>query len=498
MPTPGAAIFDVLKQALVEAQQGASTAHDEARRIDDEMAALATKRSEAVLELSRLALPELTRPAVEAGFAEVRQDLLTIVERKDRRAREIRDRLERLHAAAQEARNKRDVAITAAQAAVQRQADVQAALARTLEQDAQFQELSRKALQAEAELKRDEERVAQIARESKEKVPAYEKSRLFQYLMQQRYGTPEYRGRGLVRRFDRWVGRLVEFDKASRSYRFLLTTPALMDAETARRHTEFDHLMETIERIEAEAAQRLEVAKAVAAVGETAKVLEGLEQQFAEAEGRARDVEQELASLDQEQGRFYEEALSRLKTYLAQAESSLLERRAAATPDPTDDEVTLRIRVLNEDIAAMQPRLARQKSLSGEASRVSEGLAHLTRRFEQANFHEMRSYFADGYDVRKSIELLRTGVLSRDAFWDEIKRHQERVPTEFEKRASETIAHAMNGPLSGALAEAMLNVAGAALGQSAGRAVSRRQAFEGERGPREPGAKWVRVKPKSE
>jgi hypothetical protein len=256
--------------------------------------------------------------------------------------------------------------------------------------------------------------------------------------------------------------------------------------------------MQQIEDIERDAAQRLDVAGAIAAVGESSKTLERLEPQLAEAEGRVQDGERELATLDQEQGRFYEEALSRLKTYLAQAHTGVLENRAAVTPDPADDEVTLRIRVLSEDIAAMEPRLARQKELSVEASRVSDGLGHLTRRFEQANFDESRSLFADGYDLRKSIELFRTGVLSRDAFWDDIKRHQERVPTEFEKRASETIAHAMNGPLSGALAEAMLNVAGAALGQSVGRTVSRRQAFDGERGPREPGAKWVRVNPKPE
>jgi hypothetical protein len=498
MPTPGAVVFETLKRALAAAQEEAAAVHEEAKRIDAEMAGLATRRSEAVLELARLALPELTRPAVEGGFAEVRQDLLTIVERKERRAREIGERLARLRGAADESRGKRDTARAAAQAAVQRQTEVQAELARSLEANAEFQELSRKALQAEAELKRDEERVSQIAHESKEKLPAYEQSRLFQYLMGQRFGTSEYRGRGLVRRFDRWVGRLVEFDRASRSYRFLLTTPGLMDAETAKRRTEFNGLMQRIEDIEREAAERLDVSGVVAAVDATAKVLERLEQQLTEAEARAADVERELVSLDQEQGRFYEEALSRLKTFLVQAEGGLLERRAAATPDPSDDEVTLRIRVLTEEIAAMEPRLARQKNLSGDASRTSDGLAHLTRRFEQANFHETRSYFADGYDIGKSIELFRTGVLARDAFWDEIKRNQERVPTEFEKRASETIAHAMNGPLSGALAEAMLNVAGAAVGQSVGRTVSRRQAFDGERGQRESGAKWVRVNPKSQ
>lgn len=495
MPTPGAVVFETLTRGLATAQQEASAAREEAGRIDEEMASLVTKRSEAVLELARLALPELTRPAVETGFAEVRQDLLTIVERKERRAKEIGDRLSRLRAAANETRARRDAARAGSQAALQKQADVQAELARTLAADVEFQDLSRQALQAEAELKRDEERVAQIAHEAKEKLPAYEKSQLFHYLMDRRFGSPEYRGRGLVRRFDRWVGRLVEFDKASRSHRFLLTTPGLMDAETGRRREEFNRLMQRIEDIERKAAERLDVGGVVAAVGETSKTVERTEQQLAEAEGRVRDVEKELTSLDQEQGRFYEEALSRLKTYLGQAQTAVLESRAEATPDRADDEVTVRIRVLSEDIAAMEPRLARQKELSDEASRVSDGLGHLTRRFEQANFDESRSLFADGYDIGKSIELFRKGVLTRDAFWDEIKQHQERVPTEFEKRASETIAHAMNGPLSGALAEAMLNVAGAALGQSAGRAVSRRQSLEGERSEREPGAKWVRVNP---
>src|SRR5436190_9294420 len=235
MPTAGAMVFETLKRGLDRAQQEASAAREEAGRIDEEVAALVTKRSEAVLELARLSLPELTRPVVEAGFAEVRQDLLTIVERKDRRAKEIGDRLSRLKAAADDTRTKRDAAKSAQQAAVKRQADVQSQLARTLEADAEFQELSRNALRSEAELKRDEERVTQIAHEADEKRPAYERSRLFRYLQDQRYGTPEYRARGLVRRLDRWVSRLVEFDKASRSYRFLLTTPGLMDAETAQR-----------------------------------------------------------------------------------------------------------------------------------------------------------------------------------------------------------------------------------------------------------------------
>jgi hypothetical protein len=302
----------------------------------------------------------------------------------------------------------------------------------------------------------------------------------------------------LVRRLDRWVGRLVEFEKASRSYRFLLTTPALMDAETARRKSEFHGLMQRLEDMERAEAERLGMPQAMRDVESTKATLQRLEGQLAEDDQRVRTVEEELAALDREQGRFHEEALGRLKVFLSQAETPLLERRAAATPDRADDEVTLRIRVLSEEIAGIEPQLARQKQMSASTSRLSDGLGHLARRFEQTNFHESRSFFADGYDIARSVELYRTEVLSRDAFWDEIKRQQERLPTDFEKRASETIAAAMNGPMSGALAEAMLNVAGAALGQSVGRSMSRRRAVGEGPGAAEHGKRWVRKDPPTE
>ncbi len=495
MPTPGAHVFDTIRQALLDAQERAVAARDEMQRLEQEVETLVNQRSEAVLELARLVLPELTRTAVEAGFADVRHDLLTIVERKDRRAREVNDRLSRLLQEAAALRAKRDAAQAAHLAAVQKLADMQTTLTRALEQDVAFQELSRRALEAEAELKRDEERVAEIATEAQHKLPAYERSRLFQYLIDQRFGTPQYRGRGVIRRLDRWVAGLVEYETASRSYRFLQTTPGLMDAETARRKAEFHGLMRQVEVLEQTAAERLELSRWMREVDDAARALDRAAAQLADAERRAAAVQEELAALDREQGRFYDEALNRLKTYLSTAETGLLERRAAATSDARDDEVTVRIRVLTDEIEALQPRLRRQEEQCAAATRVSDGLSHLARRFEQANFHEMRSFFRDGYNISRSLELFRSGVLARDAFWDEIKQHQERVPTEFEKRASEKISQAMNGPLGGALAEAMLSVAGAAVGQSVGRSMSRRRALGGEPSAAEGGARWVRINP---
>jgi chromosome segregation ATPase len=468
MPVPGSTVFETLQQALAEAREQAAAAATAAKQLDETVADVVHRRSQAFLELARLILPE-------SGFEEVRHDLLTVLERKERRAREIGDRLARLGADVDLARGRLTEAQRQAQEAVERQSRLERELAAALQADQEFQTLSRRALESEAELQRDEERVAEIQREAREKLPAYRTSRLFQYLVEQRYGLAEYRGRGLVKRLDRWVANLVDYPHAVRSYRFLLTTPELMAEETSRRKAEFEQLMQRVEELERQVAGELDLPAAIRDVAQTAAAVERGEAQLSEAEQRMGAVQAELAQLDREQGHFYEEALRRLKTFLEKAQVDLLEVRAAATPDPADDEVALRIRLLGEELSSLEPQVARQKEQSQNAARVSDGLGFVVRRFEQAGFTDIRSFFDDGFDVRGALGLFRAGTLARDALWEEIKRHQERVPTEFEKRASEKITQAMNGPLAGALAEAMLGVAGAALGGGVGRSLDRRR-----------------------
>ena len=112
----------------------------------------------------------------------------------------------------------------------------------------EFKRLSEQALTAETELERNEDRVADIKAEAEKKLPSYDHSRLFKYLYDAGYGTPAYKGKGLTRRLDGWVARMIDYPSARRGYDFLRVTPELMAQEVTRRRDKFNELMQRSRR----------------------------------------------------------------------------------------------------------------------------------------------------------------------------------------------------------------------------------------------------------
>ncbi len=62
----------------------------------------------------------------------------------------------------------------------------------------------------------------------------YEADPLFLYLWRRGYGTSAYRGSGFVRRMDRWVAQLIDFEAARANYHILTTLPDRLHAHAAR------------------------------------------------------------------------------------------------------------------------------------------------------------------------------------------------------------------------------------------------------------------------
>jgi len=496
MKVRGATVFEELRRALLDVHADAARIHEDHQRLDARMHDLVSQRGEAILELAQHYLPTISRDVVESSFAEIRNDLRVILERKERQSQELTGRLGRLREAAAHTQAQLQAAAEQATNLVRQRDATQVELTQRLAANPEFQNLSKSTLAAEAELQKDEERVAQIKNEAGEKLPAYERSSLFQYLQKQRFGTPEYASRGIIRRLDRWLARSIDFGRARSSYQFLRATPELMRQETARRRDEFHKQMTRLEEIETQTAKELSAPDRIAAADKARQDQQRIAGSLESDQERVRLAEQELAALDQAQGRFYEEALSRFRGFLSQAETRLLETKASQTPDRLDDEIVTRLRIISDDLAELQPQVSRLTEESQAADKRSAGMEFLVRRFEQANFHEERSFFADGFDVASLIQQFRAGAFDKDAFWEMLKRSQERELTEFEKRASEVAKRAMNGPLAGSLAEAMIQVAGAALSQSVGRSINRRQNFSSNSSaPTDSKPTWVRTNP---
>ena len=83
-----------------------------------------------------------------------------------------------------------------------------------------------------------ETKAAQAERDMQEKRQPYEADPLFMYLWRRKFGTPEYRAKGLVRYLDRKVARLIEFDGARRNYAVLIELPARLREHAERLRAE--------------------------------------------------------------------------------------------------------------------------------------------------------------------------------------------------------------------------------------------------------------------
>ena len=491
MPIPGRQVFQELRQAHELARADAERATGAERHLKTEIEQVVSDRGTVLLELAKHDLPDLRRETIQSTFAEIQRELLLIVERKERTLSELQGRIQRLLAAEQEASLARSAADAQLTQQLAEQTRLQAIVQTELQAHAEFPSLSKQAVEAEAALHRDEKRVADVQAGATEKLPTYERSSLFQYLYRRRFLTPESHQRGWTRRLDRWVSDLIGYPTAKRGYEFLKNTPVLMQAELTRRRAVFHQLMAQVETMEDEVANQVGLTPIIAAATE-ARVQRGrFDEQLAKTRQLTVKAQAELAALSQDQCQFYHAALDRYRAFLDDTQTAVLEQRAQRTASTRDDEIVSRIRFLTEQIGQLKPQLQSTAQEAAASVGVSDGFEFITRRMEQSNYEEDRSHFDDQLHLDPLLERYRQGILSREALWSELKQHQE-----FERTATETtVMDIVNHPMTHVLAQAMIQVVGAALQQGVNRSIQRRSGPSGTAFPDIPAPTWVRTNP---
>ena len=496
MPIPGQRVFQEIRDAHERARVDAERAEGAERHLKTEVEQVVSDRGTTLLELAKHDLPDICRETIHSTFAEIQRELLLIVERKERTLAELQGRIARLLAAEQEASLSRSAADSQLTQHFAEQSRLQAVVQTELQAQAEFPLLSMQAVEAEDALHRDEKRVADVQAGASEKLPTYERSSLFQYLYRRRFLTPEYSQRGWTRRMDRWVSELIGYPTAKRGYEFLKNTPVLMQNELTRRREVFHQLMTQVEKIEEEVAIRVGLTPVIAAAAEARQLRGRLDEQQAKTRQLTVKAQEELAAVNQEQCQFYHAALDRYRAFLDDTETAVLEQRAERTASTRDDEIVSRIAFLTSQVRKLKPLLQETAQAVAASVGVSDGFEFITRRMEQSSFNEDRSHFDDQLHLNQLVERFRTGILSREALWSELKQHQKFERTETET----TVMDIVNHPMTHVLARAMVEVVGAALQQGVNRSIQRRSGPSGPgwSGPSLPDISaptWVRTNP---
>jgi chromosome segregation ATPase len=466
--TSGQAILGRLRKAQEDARADAARIAREALNAERELKDALEEKGKAVLELATHYLPELSRDRVDATFAQVRDELATVVDRQERARAELSGRRDRFDESCRSFQQQLNDASRQLDDVTQQIAATESEIAHTLATDEEFQRLSQQALAAEHELQQNEERAEQIQREAEAKLPAYRESRLFQYLYQRGFGTPAYQHRGIVRSLDRWVADLIDFRRSRRSFEFLQKSPELVTREITRRREEFEGLMSRVEEIERRAHDESPLRELERRAAELQRERERLDKKLARETELRESVESDLQRLDAD-GRFYEEAMGRFRSFLSDTETAVLRQRAEQSPERVDDEIVSRIAWQNQQIDSRRGDVEKLQSQTRQAKEQSDGLSHVVRRFRQMELDAPLSHFESDLDLDGCLERYRNGVLSRDQLLETIRDRRA-------GRAGGVEAPDDYVPSTGrVLLQALGEIAGAALEGGVRRSVRRRR-----------------------
>ena len=477
----GRGVGQALKQAAEQLRRHQNECQASLRKLDQSSSELVDRRGKTLLELAEHYLPEVDRVSVLASFRGIRHELLDVLARKQRRESQLHEDIKQDENEAIRLQTDLEQTTDSLNDKVAERERLENIVAERLKALDRFQQLSKQALLAEQELQRNEERIAEIQQEASEKLPAYDKNRMFRYLYDRGFGTSEYKKKGLTRTLDRWVAKFVKFGRSRRGYDFLRVTPELMSAEVVRRREQFNVLMEQIEAIEDEISDEVGLTKVLQEGQVLGARRDGLVEELAQLEQRFTKHHQELLSLEGTQNEFYEQGVGQMKTFLTEMEHSWLEHQSRSTPERQDDELVAEIGWLNEQLDNARRDSSKLTQEQRNWEERSSGLQDIVQRFRRADFDSRRSIFSDDLDVDRLVGDYLRGETSREEMWSLLRRFQHFQQRQYEQpgwRVDTSSGH--GGNLSHVLGRVLIEVAGEAMKHAVRRGMRRRGPFRSQ------------------
>ncbi|TWT81983.1 hypothetical protein CA13_34380 [Planctomycetes bacterium CA13] len=466
MPISGPVVHRQLMDAYSNAQQRLeqertqATSHEERDNLEDH-------RGEALVELAEHYLPELSRDAILKTWVDVRSQLADVLRRKEIQRQHVQDQLER----ANQQRKELESALLTMNAQRDEVKEAIEEIANQVEAElrksAEFVTLSDRAAIAEAALERAEANLKEIEQDAAGKLPSYDESTLFQYLRERGFGTSQYKHRGLTRRMDRWLARYINYNKAKQGYDFLQKTPEQMREIIVQDRAAFDTVMAELEKHRDDAANRFGFSSRVSELQQLEQQRNAQIKLLDQATMQTQGIEAELTDLEGTRGAYYREAIVIFRKMLEQADTRELDRRAAQTPELTDDQIVSRLAGVDVEIGKLEEAAEQRRQSLLHMQSMMDALGQLIQRFRALEFDSAQCQFIGTLDVTDALYRAK-GESDVESLWQEIRSSQRWGPTVMDK-----VTRVATHPMTQVLVNAMAHAAGAALESHARRAGER-------------------------
>lgn len=364
-----------------------------------------------------------------ASFGEISRRLQSLFNEKMRRSSEVNALIERtagliadLQAqipAAQEAEHARQTRLDETRRAVE--ADLAA--------DPAFQIIKREADDLLAATRQAEAAHQRIRAECEAKLAAFTGNRLFRYLVAVKYGTPDYRGRGLVAAGDRWVAERVAWHHNHPPFTILNELPDFVEKRVLAARKKSD-LAATAVALHVQARElALGVVAARTARASATQALTTLRDQIAKLETQHAALGEERRSIDSGRDPFRQRAKAEMKAFLATHPASVLKAKATATANPRDN--ALAEQVERAELAINEGRRQVKRLVEDRSEATARHRRAVVARHKfSSDYTGSYDEFDSGIDMNNLLWGYIAGSTSERALWSSVDRHHhDTTPT---------------------------------------------------------------------
>ena len=395
--TSGKQVYNTIEEHIRDLEVESQTLGDKISSTQESIRADVTTQERFYVNLAKMYLPEMDADDVQRTLKEVRTDVQRILDRKNQR----RSELEYLISDSNQRRANlyvrlKQVTETLDEKAGQRE-ETQRKINEELSSNQDYTGVKTNADQAQKRFEQGAKRLKASEQEAKEKLPFYEANPIFMHFVEKE--SKERTSNGLIRTLDSWAGRVVNFRENKKNYDSLKVRPQKMKEEIDRQQLTLKGYVAELRATEQQTAQRYGLPAIVEEIGIIAKTRQDMLRGVGELDKAIVEHTAERESMNDTKGKYYEEAVGRLKSFLSGSTIDDLRKRAKQTPDSNDDGFVEKIDELNYRI------VDRKKSL--EVIRVERksvdtklaGLREIASSFKSKDYESSRSTFSSGFNV---------------------------------------------------------------------------------------------------
>lgn len=414
------------RQMLARIEGAVAELHNQETRVDEALKSavadaerLRVERTEALKELARVKLDEITAGRLVRDLDAAERRALDILEDRKHRLATATERRAQAIREVEEAEAQRHQTGGAVEAALEAVETLRAEAEARVRETPDWRAAKERFDAADAIAIGAEKKKATSDSELSSKKRPYDADPLFTYLWSRGFGTNTYKAGNLVRMVDRMVADYIGFTGARANYAMLIEIPARLGDHAKGKRAAADVEKAALADIERQAMLAAGLDAKERALTEARHKLAAAEATLEGKRTQLKAIEEARSALLLE-GRIpgYDEALGTIAAGDAKDSIAQLYREARRTQTAEDEQLVRRIELIDQRSEAVEKEVQDlRKSARDLAERRSE-VERTRDRFRSAGYDHPHSTFGNDSDIGRVLAQVLEGVIRSGILWD--------------------------------------------------------------------------------